>query len=129
MEEKDYTVTQVRGQRGSIRGQSRGWWGVGTEGRSGEAELAFLGKAELPCKGLSSSQIAPQSSRLGDIYQVLSLPWLCLLCDLGPVTPLSGRSFPFVAYRGAENYPPFPSLQAIWSQCEGTGGPCRGNGD
>ena len=29
MEEKDYTVTQVRGQRGSIRGQSSGWWGAG----------------------------------------------------------------------------------------------------
>ena len=56
MEEKDYTVTQVRGQRGSIRGQSRGWWGVGREGRSEEAELAFLGKAELPCKELSSSR-------------------------------------------------------------------------
>lgn len=90
MEEKDYTVTQVRRQWGSIRGQNRGWWAAGTEGRSGEAELAFLGKAELACKGLSSSQIAPQSPRLGEIYQVLSLPWLCLLCDLAPVTPPSG---------------------------------------
>lgn len=48
MEEKDYTVTQVRGQRGSIHGQSRGWWGVGRrEVRRDRTRFSWEGRAAL----------------------------------------------------------------------------------
>lgn len=53
MEEKDYTVTQVRGavgQWGGLCGQSRGWR-EGGRGSLEEAELVCLGEAELSCKG------------------------------------------------------------------------------
>lgn len=108
-----------QGQRGRHPWPEQGVVGSGGAGRSGETELGFLGKAELP-KGLSSSQIGlPQSPRLGDMYQVLSLPWLCCV-TLGQSLHSLDPDFLW-AYRGTENCPPFPSSQAIWSQYEGTG--------
>lgn len=56
MEEKDYRHTG-QGAAGQHPWPEQGVVGSG-EGGQGETELGFLGKAELPCKGLSSSQIA-----------------------------------------------------------------------
>lgn len=89
MEEKDYTVAQVRA-RSSRTGQhlepaqlvvGRGRW------------VVFLGEAPLACKGRGSHPASRLPGRVPP--RLVDKHWFfpassCSLCDLGPSTPLSG---------------------------------------